>query len=117
MSAVNLEAFTPTAPEAATVSVVNANGQRETVVVTGATTRPLSYGAFQPDLFAVDVALPAAPTGQSSSWQVTGNTAISVFFAAIKGLSWILNSPGFPAASFRVNARGTAEITYPNDRP
>ncbi|MFC5931729.1 hypothetical protein [Cryobacterium melibiosiphilum] len=92
VSTVNASAFTPSASGAQTIEARTMNGRSEALRVTGATTSPPNYPTFQPVLFAVDISLPAATTGQSAAWQVTGNAWIAILFAAIKGFSWILTA-------------------------
>jgi hypothetical protein len=86
----NASAFTPSQPSAAMASV-NEDG-RERVRVTGATPGPADYPPFDPALFAVDTAIPAVPTGQSSAWRVTGNTWLPGVLAAVKALAWVLTA-------------------------
>ncbi|MDN4609612.1 hypothetical protein [Arthrobacter burdickii] len=83
-------AFTPTLPSATTTIVTDSNNQKEQIQTTGSTQRPLSYPAFTPALFALDAAVPAVSTGQSSAWRVTESIWISILLAAVKGFSWVL---------------------------
>jgi uncharacterized protein YjbI with pentapeptide repeats len=93
-SSSNASAFTPTAPTAAIATVSNTHGEREQIRTTGVSKTPSGYPPFQPSLFALDTALPAATTGQAAAWQLTGNTSILILFvfAAIRGASWILTA-------------------------
>lgn len=90
----NASAFTPSQPNASIVAV-DRNGQGdgpERVRVTGASPRPADYPPFDPALFAVDTAVPAVPTGQSTAWRVTGNTWLPGVLAAVKALAWVLTA-------------------------
>ncbi|AIY03006.1 hypothetical protein ART_3407 [Arthrobacter sp. PAMC 25486] len=87
----NAAAFTPTDLRVSTVTVVSGN-QSEIVRVTGEAVTPPSYPSFNPGLFAVDTAIPAAATGQAAAWRVTGNAGLLGLFAAFKGFAWVLTA-------------------------
>lgn len=68
-------------------------GQARPLRITGETDpAPSDYPPFSPGLYAVDTALPAISTGQSSAWRVTGNTWLPAVFAIIKGAGWVLSA-------------------------
>jgi hypothetical protein len=90
LSSFNGSAFTPTSPAAKSMTVSNSNNQSERIRVTGATQSPSGYPPFSPALYAVDIAMPAAPTGQANVWTVTENTWLPIIFAAAKGFAWLL---------------------------
>jgi hypothetical protein len=90
LASANSSSFTPTLASAKTTLVVHANAKSEVVTNTGATKTPKGYPQFRPALFAIDVALPAATTGQAAAWQLTQSVTMVVFFAAIKTVSWML---------------------------
>lgn len=85
-------AFTPTLPGASTVTVITGENRSEEVRATGATAAPPGYPPFEAGLFAVDTAIPAAATGQTDAWRITGNTWLQGVFTAIKAFAWILTA-------------------------
>ncbi|WP_138413312.1 hypothetical protein [Sinomonas gamaensis] len=89
LASANAPAFTPADARASTVAVTE-NNRTDEIHVTGATAAPPDYPQFSPGLFAVDTAIPAAATGQSNAWRVTGNALLLAAFAAIKGFAWLL---------------------------
>lgn len=91
LATLNPSAFTPTEARASTVSITT-NNRSEEIRVTGATPTPPSYPQFDPLLYAVDTAIPAAPTGQSNAWRITGSPWLPGVFAFIKGLAWLLTA-------------------------
>lgn len=84
-------AFTPTDSDFAVVTITTDN-RFEEVRVTGATAPPLNYPRFEPGLFAVDTAIPAAATGQANAWRITENTWLPAVFAGIKSFAWLLTA-------------------------
>ena len=88
----NASAFTPTDFHFATTSITVSN-RTEAVRVTGATNPPPdNYPPFSAGLYAVDTAIPAASTGQSDAWRITGNNWLPRVFAVIKGLAWVFTA-------------------------
>ena len=52
-----------------------------------------TYPAFQPALYALDVALPVAATGQLDAWRLLDdNRTLIVVFAIIKAIAWLLTA-------------------------
>lgn len=63
------------------------------VPVTGASSEPPArYPQFQPALFAVETAVPAADTGQARAWRVTGNSWLPIVLGAFKAFGWLLTA-------------------------
>ena len=91
LCSVNAPAFSPSDPRFGTFTITT-HGRPEVVRVTGATPQADNYPSFNPGLFAVDTAIPAADTGQSTAWRVTANTWLPSVFAAIKGIAWLLTA-------------------------
>lgn len=92
LSTHNPSAFTPTLPSAMTTTISDAHGHPKKILTTGATPRPESYPAFSPLLYAVDTAIPATATGQSSAWRVTSNSWLPAVFSIIRGFSWVFTA-------------------------
>lgn len=89
LSLTQANAFTPTDRAATTLEQ---NNGKEPLKVTGATAPPESYLKFSPALFATDIAIPAAATGQEAAWHITGNTWLPAIFACFKGAGWIFTA-------------------------
>lgn len=53
---------------------------------------PINYPPFNPAMFALDTAVPAAATGQSAAWRMTGNAYLLGALAAIKAFGWLLTA-------------------------
>jgi len=63
----------------------------ELVATSPAAAATIAAGAeFHPYLYALDLSLPVATTGQSSLWTVIGPTGLLLAFGAIKACSWAL---------------------------
>ncbi len=52
----------------------------------------VGYPAFNPALYALDISIPAANTGESAAWRLEGNGGIASLFAVAKAFSWGLTA-------------------------
>lgn len=83
-------AFTPTSRDMLYFSSIDSQGQSQTVRISGATPPPKDYPSFSPYQYALDTAIPAAATGQISSWNIYNNAWLVIVFSILRGFSWVL---------------------------